>query len=113
MQTDCDLHELLKIAAKKSLSRGLVIHNTETGAFRAVVGKKGMKSKYDKRTEKERERREKKERRRERKEKKLRKLQKSVTSSTEESPKVGLTLLILNSLSNNRDRSENWMKLHF
>ena len=48
-------------------------------------------SKHERKEERERERREKKERRRERKEKKLRKLQlqKNVSSSTEESPKVG------------------------
>ena len=65
----------------------MVIQNTETNAYRAVAGKKGKRKE-----EKERERREKKERRRERKEKKMRKLQlqKNVSSSTEESPKVGL-----------------------
>ena len=89
--TEGDIHELLRVAAKKSLGRGLVIHNSETGAFKAVAGRKGTgKSKHD-RNDKDRERREKKERRRERKEKKLRKLQlqKNVSSSTEESPKVG------------------------
>ena len=52
----------------------------------------GTKTKHERKEEKDRERREKKERRRERKEKKLRKLQlqKNVSSSTEESPKVGL-----------------------
>ena len=87
--TESDLHELLRVAAKKSLSRGLVIHNSESGAFKAVAGRKGTgKNKHD-RNDKDRER--KKERRRERKEKKLRKLQlqKNVSSSTEESPKVG------------------------
>ena len=51
----------------------------------------GTKTKHERKEEKDRERREKKERRRERKEKKLRKLQlqKNVSSSTEESPKVG------------------------
>ena len=55
----------------------------------AVV--QGTKTKHERKEEKDRERREKKERRRERKEKKLRKLQlqKNVSSSTEESPKVG------------------------
>ena len=113
LDQECDLSDLLKIAAKKSLTRGLVIHNAETSAFKAVVGKKGMKryvvmfyftwvnssvdtnifSKHERKEERERERREKKERRRERKEKKLRKLQlqKNVSSSTEESPKVGGT----------------------
>ena len=86
--------DFLRVAAKKSLTRGLVIHNSDTSAFRAVAGKKGTKSKSERREEKERERREKKERRRERKEKKLRKLQlqKNVSSSTEESPKVGRRL---------------------
>ena len=81
-----DLADFLRVAAKKSLTRGLVIHNSDTSAFRAVAGKKGTKSKS--------ERREEKERRRERKEKKLRKLQlqKNVSSSTEESPKVGRRL---------------------
>ena len=70
----------------------MVIQNTETNAYRAVAGKKGLKNKHERKEEKERERREKKERRRERKEKKMRKLQlqKNVSSSTEESPKVGL-----------------------
>ena len=91
---EVDLHELLRLAAKKSLGRGLVIQNTESGAYRAVAGRKGMKNK-ERREERERERREKKERRRERKEKKMRKLQlqKNVSSSTEESPKVGLLVL--------------------
>ena len=43
LDQECDLTDLLKLAAKKSLARGLVIHNTETSAFRAVVGKKGTK----------------------------------------------------------------------
>ena len=82
------------MAAKKSLVRGLVLHNAETSSFKAVAGKKGTKTKHERKEEKDRERREKKERRRERKEKKMRKLQlqKNVSSSTEESPKVGLTL---------------------
>ena len=98
-ETECDLHDLLRVAAKKSLNRGLVIHNSETSAFKAVAGRKGTKNK-EKKEERERERREKKERRRERKEKKLRKLQhqKNVSSSTEESPKVGITFTFLNQL---------------
>ena len=98
------------MAAKKSLVRGLVLHNAETNSFKAVAGRKvgsderqdreditggvqGTKTKHERKEEKDRERREKKERRRERKEKKMRKLQlqKNVSSSTEESPKVGLT----------------------
>ena len=89
------MSELLRIAAKKSLSRGLVIHNAENNAFRAVIGRKGhSSSRNNKKEERERERREKKEKRREekreKKERKLKKKQKNVSSSTEESPaKVG------------------------
>ena len=56
-----------------------------------ILSVQGTKTKHERKEEKDRERREKKERRRERKEKKLRKLQlqKNVSSSTEESPKVG------------------------
>ena len=89
------MSELLRIAAKKSLSRGLVIHNAENNAFRAVIGRKGhSSSRNNKKEERERDRREKKEKRREekreKKERKLKKKQKNVSSSTEESPaKVG------------------------
>ena len=111
---ECDLSELLRLAAKKSLGRGLVLHNSETSSFKAVAGKKvrggesgesdlnsalqGTKTKHERKEEKDRERREKKERRRERKEKKMRKLQlqKNVSSSTEESPKVGLIAEYIN-----------------
>ena len=57
-----------------------------------ILTVQGTKTKHERKEEKDRERREKKERRRERKEKKLRKLQlqKNVSSSTEESPKVGV-----------------------
>ena len=83
--------ELLRIAAKRSLSRGLVIHNAEINSFRAVVGRKGHSgSRNSKKIERERERRERKEKRREekreKKERKLKKKQKNVSSSTEESP---------------------------
>ena len=37
---ECDLSELLRLAAKKSLGRGLVLHNSETSSFKAVAGKK-------------------------------------------------------------------------
>ena len=43
LDQECDLSDLLKIAAKKSLTRGLVIHNAETSSFKAVVGRKGIK----------------------------------------------------------------------
>ena len=43
LDQECDLSDLLKIAAKKSLTRGLVIHNAETNSFKAVVGRKGIK----------------------------------------------------------------------
>ena len=64
----------------------------------------GTKTKQERKEEKERERREKKERRRERKEKKLRKLQlqKNVSSSTEESPKVGVVFVIFELSKNDR-----------
>ena len=93
-EQECELSELLRIAAKKSLSRGLVIHNAENNAFRAVIGRKGHSGRNNKKEERERERREKKEKRREekreKKERKLKKKQKNVSSSTEESPaKVG------------------------
>ena len=64
----------------------------------------GTKTKHERKEEKDRERREKKERRRERKEKKLRKLQlqKNVSSSTEESPKVGVFFFIIEPSKNDR-----------
>merc|ERR1711974_316459 len=81
----------LRLAAKKALSRGLVLHNAETSSFRAVLGKRGREGgKGRSREEREALRREKKERRREekraRKERKHQKRQKNVSSSTEESP---------------------------
>ena len=76
-------------------------------------------SKHERKEERERERREKKERRRERKEKKLRKLQlqKNVSSSTEESPKVGtyaefvIYILLVNKseqMQNNISHAGSW-----
>jgi len=90
-EQECDVKELLHIAAKKSLSRGLVIHNADNNSFRAVIGRKGHSANKNKqKEERERERREKKEKRREekreKKERKLKKKQKNVSSSTEESP---------------------------
>ena len=100
---ECEISELLKIAAKKSLSRGLVIHNAEINGFRAVVGRKGHNK--SKKEERDRERREKKEKRREekreKKERKLKKKQKNVSSSTEESP---AKVQFLSTNFSNRDR---------
>ena len=43
LDQECDLSNLLKIASKKALTRGLVIHNSETSSYKAVVGRKGIK----------------------------------------------------------------------